>query len=179
MIKYWVVGTSSKKYISEFIKLINIGLEVGDKINMNFCDSQRPTIDHNGNEVMSFKSQIVLRQRFDVWEGMGLIRKTISGYKIMFDQANFKRIIEFTKLNLLDYIDSKKAREFRNTVLINTLIIAGEINTVDIKNLEINQTRGDFNIKKIKERVSEYEEILMKDRNFLIKAKERIKNAKF
>ena len=48
MIKYWVVGTSSKKYISEFIKLINTGLEVGDKINMNFCDSQRPTIDHNG-----------------------------------------------------------------------------------------------------------------------------------
>ena len=175
MNKYWIIGTSIDKYIDDFIKLVSV-VSTGDEFTVDFSDEGEPSIEFDGQKLLAYRSEIVLRQMIDSWMGLGLIRSSMSGYRVLFDQPDVDKITRFSKIFLFDVSENERVNNFRFSRQIDILVINDIINDFDLPNNNISQSRGKLTISKIRKSISNYEKNIAIDSELIEKA--RCKNVK-
>ena len=174
--RYWVVGTSTEKYLNNFLEMLKKGILTGEHFYID--DFDKSDINFVSNEQVVFKttSYTTARQIKDIWEALGFITTSNKGYKILIDIVDKELLIEFSKLFLFRKTNNKASNKFQDTLMINLLFYTGWISMMDIKNKGINQSRGQLNKEKINKSISNYEKELSKDKKILIKAMKEFKN---
>ncbi len=176
--KYWIKGTSTKKYYSDFEKMVkHFNLKIGQKITV-LIDIKQETFQilHNGLVVFQKNKKSTFIQYLHVWKGMGvicLLEFSKGEYIISFIPRNYKDLIQLMKATTLLELNDKKADEFRFSVLIDVLYYAGVLNWYEIKEKGIQTTKDTFSEESIKNSISNYEKELAKDIDFLKRAKEK------
>ena len=171
--KYWVVGTSTTKYIKTFMSILKMGAKVGDEISINIENKNTAFIFYR-NESINLGSQTTLRQTIDAFLALNLIRKSRGAYLILFDECDFDDIVDYSKIFLTKHSDDSRVNKYRFSKVLNTLVQAGWVTEADVLKMGIEQTRGLLTIDKIYKEISSYEKHISKDENFLKKAKEKI-----
>lgn len=166
MDKYWVIGTSIDNYIKSFLKLIN-KVAIGEVFIADYTDENRPQIIYENESIISYKTSIVMRQTIDVWLGLGIIRESMLGFKVLFDIPDINKIIKFSKMFLFDKSDSKNVNRFRFTKQIDILVINNILNNYDLSNSDIKQTRGILTTEKIMALISNYEKNIAEDKEIV------------
>lgn len=171
--KYWVVGTSTEKYIKTFIKILNLGAKTGDEIRIHVENKNNSYIFYE-DEKLPIGSETTLRQTIDAFLSLNLVRKTRGAYMILFDEIGFNDIADYSKIFLTKLSEDKRVNKYRFSKLINVLVHSSWITESELRNLGLEQTRGLLKIEKIFKEISSYEKHISKDENFLKKAKEII-----
>lgn len=174
MIKYWKVGTSAQKMITVFAT-INKKSIVGMKIHLIKDEySQKLKLINKINQVIyNFGSFSTANQYLKIWEALGFIYKeAINTFVIATTLSDVADLIELStifikKSSKVKYIDS-----YRKTIIINILVEAKILNSIDLMKKNICKTKGSFSINDVKESISKYEKKLSIKKEFVTKIKE-------
>ena len=172
MNNYKVIGTSTKKYIDNYIEFFS-----DRSVNDYFYHDSSDYMNHRieiGNKVFSLMSKTTFQQNIDCWMALGLISISRDKYLINYVSSSLIDIVDFSKMYMLEYSENERINMFRWTKIVNTLVLDGYVTKQNMKTYNIKQKNGVLTIEKILKECSVYEKELLSDKRFVKRLKEKI-----
>ena len=163
-IKIRIIGTSSTSHINKYMKI----RRKVDNFVFRHIDGKIILFDKNNNKLEIFNSHPTFKQTIEVWEAFGLI-KFINNKYILNASYNYEDIINVIKTNLLIISNDLIIQITKNSKMLLVDNCISNLKEKDIVNLNLHQTKGNLNIKKLIRETSKIEVDLSNDKWFLSK----------